>query len=71
MPGCKKEELDNKKKELKSHRMRTSISFICLCLALQTLVLYRNLVLAKKILNIENFLARINSHNVTCFLSGL
>ena len=68
MPGCK--EKDNKK-ELKSHRMLTSVSFICLCLALQTLALYRKLVLAQKILNIEHFLAKINSHNVACFHSGL
>ena len=44
MPRCK---LNNKKKVLKSHQMLTSISFICLCLAMQTLVLYRKLVLAK------------------------
>ena len=69
MPGRKKK--DNKKKELKSHRVLTSIYFICLCLALQTLALYRKLVLAKKIFNVENFLAKINSHNVACFHSGL
>ena len=69
MPGCKKK--DNKKKELKSHRMLTSISFICLCLVLQILTVYRKLVIAKKNLNIENFLAKINSHNVACFHSGL
>ena len=46
MPRCK---LNNKKKVFKSHRILTSISFICLCLALQTLLLYQKLVLAKKI----------------------
>ena len=35
MSGCK---LDNKKKEFKNHRMLASVSFICLSLALQTLV---------------------------------
>ena len=59
MPGCK---LDNKKKDLKSHRILTSVSFICLCLALQTLVLHRKLVLVKNVF--KNFLVKINSHKV-------
>ena len=50
--------LDNRKKELKSHRMLTSVSFICLSLAFQTLVLYRKLFLAKKILKIIESLLR-------------
>ena len=66
MPSCK---LNNKKKVLKSHRMLTSISFICLCLAMQTLLLYRKLVLAKKFLKIENFLVKIDSHKVAYFHS--
>ena len=66
MPRCK---LNNKEKVLKSCRMLTSISFICLCLALQTLVLYRKLVLAKKLLKIENFIFKIDSHKVAYFHS--
>ena len=61
--------LNNKNKVLRCHRMLTSISFICLCLALQTLVLYRKLVLGKIFLKIQNLLFKIDSHKVAYFHS--